>query len=168
MINKAGRKYLFLLMFILALPASELFAQFYIPCIDTIRQPNPYYYCDFVYQPVCGCNGVTYRNDCVAYWQNAVNLSDNGICGDIDVYLIQNLVSEYIEFAIYLKQFGYVSVAVYDVYGMMYYFDALPGFVENSGYMQVPVQNLRHGVYFFVIIHNEQAITRKFIRLPHY
>jgi hypothetical protein len=168
MFYKPQLKFIAVLIFFLAWPASDLFAQFWTPCVDTIRQPNPYHTCLNDYEPVCGCDGVTYRNECVAYWQNAINLSENGICGEIDLDLVENLVSEFIVYSVYLKFFGNVRVAIYDVYGTTYHFDNLPGFIGNSGIRQIPIQHLRHGVYFLVVFFNDEPITRKFVRTPHY
>jgi hypothetical protein len=43
------------------------------------RKPR---FCDFIEQPVCGCNGRTYTNACTAS-ENGVNIAHDGACNAI-------------------------------------------------------------------------------------
>ena len=169
MIKKNKISFILFLIFFSIIPSGNLFAQITYSCYDTLKQPNPYHPCDIIYEPVCGCDGITYRNPCAAEWHGGLSVYgyENGICGDIDIFLLNNYVSEYIQFAVYLRNFGSVNVAIYDVYGTMYYFDNISNFIEKQE-RQIPVQHLRHGVYFLVVFYNDVANTRKFVREPHY
>ncbi|MGI8892151.1 MAG: T9SS type A sorting domain-containing protein [Bacteroidia bacterium] len=170
MIDKKGIKYLLIIFSFLFLPFSEVFAQFNYSCYDTLRQPNIYHPCDILYDPQCGCDGITYRNPCSAEFHGGLSVYgyESGICGEIDVYMVSNYVSEYIEYYIYQIFNGSLNVAIYDIYGTVYFFDS-PNFgLKSTLSRQIPVQNLRHGVYFLVVFYNGEPISRKFVKTIRY
>lgn len=59
-------------------------------CQDTFRRTPTYRCQDPFYLPVCGCNGITYRNQCAAYWQGGVNNWTGGVCTGFDVDIFPN------------------------------------------------------------------------------
>ena len=66
---------------ILVLSAQGLAAQ--EGCIDpSLIDPNAF--CPFIYAPVCGCNGVTYDNSCLAQVIDGVTYWTSGPCSNGD------------------------------------------------------------------------------------
>ena len=85
-----------IIAFVLACLPFTSFAQ----CKDSTRA-DPYYHCDLPYQPVCGCDNVTYRNTCAALnWGGIINSGfslpwTDGICQNtnFDFDFVPNPVS---------------------------------------------------------------------------
>ncbi|HXH19834.1 MAG TPA: PKD domain-containing protein [Chitinophagales bacterium] len=61
---------------LLLLSAVSSFSQ---PCVNP-AQIDPTALCDLIYDPVCGCNGITYTNACEAQYQGGVTSWTPGYC----------------------------------------------------------------------------------------
>lgn len=97
--------------------SSSLLAQPNFDCVDTTRI-NDYYICaNPIYQPVCGCNGITYRNECRAYFAGGVNYWVNGTCENFGFDILTNPVALEITLSVYTKFSENVNIQIYSSFG---------------------------------------------------
>jgi len=133
--------------------SSNAFAQF-TPCIDSTRI-QPFYQCnDPIFDPVCGCDGNTYRNVCQAFNQFGVNFWQGGVCRGFYLDIFPNPIDA---FAVlnYRYQFEFstqqtMQIRIIDNFGkpmLQENFQAL-----NKQERQLDLSSFPGGFYYFIAI----------------
>lgn len=151
------------LVFLLALCFQKTSAQITTYCVDTQRV-NPYYICgNPIYFPVCGCNGVTYRNECAAYYMGGVNYTVNGSCGNFDFDILENPVNTNLTLSVYTKKTQQVIMQSWNDMGNKYYEFAFNGVEASVQQFFVDVHDWPRGVYIIAVIVNGEQQSKKVI-----
>jgi hypothetical protein len=117
-------------------------------------------YCDPQWIPVCGCNGVTYRNDCFARNQGLLQWN-YGICDAIDFDFNPNPPVDYINVDVIIKTPGYMQVQLHDRFGRIFYSTSY----VNPGQMsfQMNVKGFPAGLYYILIFCEDGYKVRKLV-----
>jgi len=168
-----------LILLALLLSASSVRGQFGNYCRDSLTLPDPYYQCGLSfggdeYNPVCGCDQVTYRNACAAiHWGGLLQWTDNTICGSFHIDLRPTIVEfSPIKFQAFIRNtIGAsipISIYIYDNFGKLEYswFDVTR---ENGFYplqpLEIPAQDFERGIYILAVIVNDELQTIRFAKV---
>ena len=141
-------------------------------CKDTIIQPDTFYPCYTPqYEPVCGCDLVTYRNACAAeHWGGLVNNGycplgwTDGICGNFDFdFIPSGITYQPVQLSIYLKKASSATVYIYNRYGALmssFYFRTYNSNEIVSS--EINFQGFEIGIYLAMVVVNGEQQTKKF------
>lgn len=124
--------------------------------------------CPDPYNPVCGCNGNTYRNVCDAN-NNGVISYTNGACGYIDIFFAPIPVLDVLHLNISLKKPDDVYFYIFDLYGKLRYFKIFN--ISNVDYpfiYDIDMTAFSLGPYILVAQSSGNIIRREFLKIPNY
>ena len=134
-------------------------AQTWIQCIDSNRI-NPNYRCnDPTFDPVCGCDNVTYRNGCEMYNVGGVNYpsnTSNGVCSNDYFYsfFYPNPCTDRIQFNMQFsdQSSAPVTLQIFSVYGNLLFSRTFTNITSSpSPPISISLTDLKTGMYTLVV-----------------
>ena len=153
-----------LIFLFVALNSYRVDAQIIYDCIDTNRI-NPYYNCgDPNYTPVCGCNGVTYRNPCSAFYVGGVNYTSNGSCGNFDIDILQNPVAYDLTLSVYTRNTERVLIQIWNLFGKIVYEYSFNGIELSVQQFFIETSSWDRGMYLIVVVVNGEPQIKKLVK----
>ena len=160
----------FLLFIVMCVAASACFGQYiYSPCKDPLKIENIFYTCYEDYDPVCGCDGVTYRNYCAAENQYALNPGNYtvGPCSNFDYDISPNQITDFLRLKIKKKRAGYFALTIYDVFGHIFFNQVFNYTDINSKYepYEISVLGFEQGLYIIEVISDGEQQIQKFYKV---
>ena len=138
---------------------------FYSPCLDPLKYVNVFYPCNDFYEPVCACDGNTYRSECSALNQHAINSGNYypGPCADFHYVIEPNIVQYLLPVRMFKRTAGYANISIFDVYGKLYYQSSLSLPIGYTGKEINDISSYLPGIYIIEIVTDEVRQVTKFV-----
>ncbi|HCS21219.1 MAG TPA: hypothetical protein DIW47_11780 [Bacteroidetes bacterium] len=130
---------------------------------------NPYYNCGTTFEPVCACDGETYRNQCSAVQHGGIqgNQWVSGPCQEFYYFIFPTLCQNgNLTFRLQSKNRGRYTMYLISTFGKIerqQQFDVGTSATTN---FDMDVSTFQAGIYFMVIQGNTQTQIERFVVLP--